>query len=725
MKLTQRESIVEHAGDIDEAYDFSIDTEQMNKMFHTYISGIYADKISSFVREIATNGFDAHVEAGNTTDPVEVNFDEESREIAFRDYGIGLSKDRVKNIFVKMGASTKNKTDNFVGGYGIGAKSPLAYTDSMWVTTWHNGTQYNYLVHTNDGKPKMELLDQSVSDKRSGTEVKLLVKPTDIPEIKNAIITQLSYLKNIVYKGTFRRNDIKILEGNTFLMLNDVSRNHVNLNKLHICLGGIYYPLPERAKIPEAMVSIPAALKFEVGELMPTVNRENIEQTDENLEIINKRLLEFQQELIDRYKAMPKRVAHNTYQFLKMQEEDVNIPLPDGWGDIRVKRFTSDYDRHIEFKTGIHPSRVEIGSRWYTTKLNYGHITSIIEKLHPINDNHPFDVVRYLYTDLPSNTKVYYTEKPAINGHKNKYLTETLNCDHVIIKLNKVDYDEILKNFNIKVSNDHVEKWLDQIVDEFRAIVKSKGTCLDTVDVPKGYFNKKKVKVDKANKLTLHVLRYGAPTTQEVDKWKKSWKDAKCSHVIAVPYGLENVPISKQVMGIFKHIKIYKVSKSHWDNAIKIGMIPMDEWLKSDHYCKLLYRANTICYIKQSMTRHSHQIKDKHLRVYLDDPKFFTMFNATNKTWHELKKIYDSRKSHFYFRYSEDKYVLPWAKKAVQKLIEFYTQLNSDVLKTSYISSLSNDELRVLTNLHKVRLDDPKYYLKPINQNTDEQDHSS
>lgn len=53
------------------------------------------------------------------------------RCIIFHDYGCGLSQRRVQDVFTTFGASTKRDNNYEIGGFGLGAKSPLAYADTF------------------------------------------------------------------------------------------------------------------------------------------------------------------------------------------------------------------------------------------------------------------------------------------------------------------------------------------------------------------------------------------------------------------------------------------------------------------------------------------------------------------------------------------------------------------------------------------------------------------
>lgn len=152
------------------------------------LSKLYAYPIRTLVQEYICNGRDAMREANtwgklpieitvpNTLDPV----------FKVRDFGVGISPDRMENIFVNYGSSTKRNTNTQTGGFGIGAKSAFSYTDSFTVTSFYNGVRYLYVAHLGD-EGGVNLISKNNTSQPNGVEISIGVKPKDIPEFKNAI----------------------------------------------------------------------------------------------------------------------------------------------------------------------------------------------------------------------------------------------------------------------------------------------------------------------------------------------------------------------------------------------------------------------------------------------------------------------------------------------------------------------------------------------------------
>lgn len=80
----------------------------------------YSDKYASIVREYTCNALDSHTEAGVTDKNVIVSlvWEDDDYKLKFQDFGVGLSPDRIKNVFVNYLESTKRETDDLIGGFG-------------------------------------------------------------------------------------------------------------------------------------------------------------------------------------------------------------------------------------------------------------------------------------------------------------------------------------------------------------------------------------------------------------------------------------------------------------------------------------------------------------------------------------------------------------------------------------------------------------------------------
>jgi hypothetical protein len=169
-----------------ESNTFSIKAN--GKAFKVLIDGLYSNKILAVIRELWSNAYDSHAEAGcperafdcqlpTTWDP----------QFRVRDYGVSLSHDGVMRLYTTVFESTKEDTNAQVGKLGLGSKSPFAYTDTFTVTAWKDGEKRIYSAYIGeDYVPRIALLARETSDDPQGLEVAFPVQMTDTEKFKSA-----------------------------------------------------------------------------------------------------------------------------------------------------------------------------------------------------------------------------------------------------------------------------------------------------------------------------------------------------------------------------------------------------------------------------------------------------------------------------------------------------------------------------------------------------------
>ncbi len=151
-------------------------------VFETLRRGIYSSPTLAVIREYSTNIFDSHVAAGVKDRPGEVTFPSfDKPEMIFRDFGLGMSQDDVRRIYSQYGASTKRNTNEQTGQLGLGSKAGFSYCDSFSIISRHNGIKsiYNAVIEE-DGRGRINLLDEGETTEESGMEIIVPIKNEDI-----------------------------------------------------------------------------------------------------------------------------------------------------------------------------------------------------------------------------------------------------------------------------------------------------------------------------------------------------------------------------------------------------------------------------------------------------------------------------------------------------------------------------------------------------------------
>ena len=85
-------------------------------VFQLFTKNVYSNPIGTVVREITSNCFDSHVEAGTENTPVLIKKTHDDQTdtyyISFIDYGVGMSPERVENVYGVYFESTKRNNNN-------------------------------------------------------------------------------------------------------------------------------------------------------------------------------------------------------------------------------------------------------------------------------------------------------------------------------------------------------------------------------------------------------------------------------------------------------------------------------------------------------------------------------------------------------------------------------------------------------------------------------------
>src|SRR5271157_1549221 len=105
MKLNEAKPFFESSGQMQEHF-FSIKDQGM--IFEILRSKMYSNPILAICREITSNARDAHREVGKPELPIQIHLPVGLEpEYRVKDFGPGISPDRMVNIFIQYTASTK------------------------------------------------------------------------------------------------------------------------------------------------------------------------------------------------------------------------------------------------------------------------------------------------------------------------------------------------------------------------------------------------------------------------------------------------------------------------------------------------------------------------------------------------------------------------------------------------------------------------------------------
>ena len=278
----QKENLELNDGEIHESFATVIDFDSAD-FLKQMLSKFYSDAVGSLIRETTSNALDSHREI-NSSEPIVVSFhinDEGNYEFSVEDFGVGVNKDTINNILRKYGKSTKRNSVNQLGAFGLGWKSPLAYTSGFYFTGRKDGVEIKCMMYEGEEDIKIDILYEGPTKEKNGCKVIVPVKYEDRGDFMVKINEQLAYFENVYFNVKDLDNDFKIHREKDF-QYSDLC----NDSNLHICLDNVYYPI-DFQKLGISPIKIPLGLRFSLTDgLFPVPNREAIKYTIETKEII-------------------------------------------------------------------------------------------------------------------------------------------------------------------------------------------------------------------------------------------------------------------------------------------------------------------------------------------------------------------------------------------------------------------------------------------------------
>lgn len=214
------------------------------KVFKIISDTLYQNKIGSCVRELSCNSVDGMKKAGRGDIPFDLHVPTVFEPwFAVKDTGVGMSHDTVMNVFANYFASTKDQSNDEIGGFGLGAKTPFCYTDSFIVVSIFDGKRTTYSFMMNEqGEPTGTVLGEEDCSEHNGVEVRFDVEQNDIHKFSNEIRNQLRFF---AVKPNLSTPNIEIDEVEYLNNGVDFPRMRVpeNLRGLWVVQGGVGYPL--------------------------------------------------------------------------------------------------------------------------------------------------------------------------------------------------------------------------------------------------------------------------------------------------------------------------------------------------------------------------------------------------------------------------------------------------------------------------------------------------
>lgn len=261
-----------------ESIKMSFDQDSLDFLAEVVIN-LYSDKELAVIREYSTNALDSHKQAGQT-EPIEITTPTSLYPFfRIKDYGVGLSRADIENIYSKYGASTKRNTNDQVGMLGLGCKSALTYTNQFTLKCVKDGVKINVAVSREEtGGATMSILSEVETTDANGVEV-------IIPTLRN------NDFRDKCYKFfRFWNNEDYLLDGST-VRAPDVMKisDRISIlespgyrDKAYVIMGGVSYEIDlDKFNLPNGFIAFVG-----MGEVIFTPNREQLHYTKTTIDTL-------------------------------------------------------------------------------------------------------------------------------------------------------------------------------------------------------------------------------------------------------------------------------------------------------------------------------------------------------------------------------------------------------------------------------------------------------
>lgn len=276
--------------------------EANGKAFKELISGIYSDKPYAISRELIANAMDSHTAAGCPERAFEMHLPTVFEPVfSIRDFGTSMTHEQVMTLYRTLFRSSKDDpnsddSNKFVGKFGLGSKSPFAYTDAFQLTAFLDGRKRVYDIYFNAGAPMITLfLDVEMTEdadetiEENGILITFPVNPKDCDAFAVATQRAIEPLKvDPIFTGrqVSKPQRTVIFEGAGWQLLDSTASGSPEALQ-----GTVLYPLHASAipDLPEELYSLfraPFRVDFEIGQLDIITSREALsfdEQTTQNI----------------------------------------------------------------------------------------------------------------------------------------------------------------------------------------------------------------------------------------------------------------------------------------------------------------------------------------------------------------------------------------------------------------------------------------------------------
>lgn len=318
----------------------SFGIQASSKAFQILSSSLYSRKEEAIVRELCTNASDAHVAAGIPEKPIKVVVPTafEPRFIV-KDWGKGIDPEEFQKIYTTYFYSTKTETNTQTGCFGLGSKSPFAYTDQFSVENCYNGKKYVYQCFKNElGEPAVALLGTSDTTD-TGIKVSFHVKPHEVYLFEAACMRVLQWFD---VAPEINIDVTNLAKSEEIFRIPEVSNWQIGFR---IRMGQVIYPVSNDMLNPKRFSTLRYVVNAPIGSVDITPSRESLEMTNKTKEFIESCYLKIEESIKKEIEDILNSDLTKFEKYRKINENESD------YGNLRPAEFVKEFTRVDADKT--------------------------------------------------------------------------------------------------------------------------------------------------------------------------------------------------------------------------------------------------------------------------------------------------------------------------------------------------------------------------------------
>ncbi len=160
-----------------------------------------------------------------------------------RDFGVSMTHETVMTVYTTVFESTKDTSNEEVGGFGMGGKTPFAIGDEFSVTCYLDGEARLYSMCIGArGEPTVSLMGRYPTEEPNGVEVRFAVPVKDVDKFQEAIRTVAAGFDPVFKCNITGLHTIHVKERIGSIL---IARQSTGYGRARVRCGCVLYPVTE------------------------------------------------------------------------------------------------------------------------------------------------------------------------------------------------------------------------------------------------------------------------------------------------------------------------------------------------------------------------------------------------------------------------------------------------------------------------------------------------